>query len=67
MGIVSLPGMMTGQILGGSFPINAIKYQIAVMVCIFSALVCTTVFNLLLTRKIAFDSYGMLKHNIFRK
>ncbi|HJO93270.1 MAG TPA: ABC transporter permease [Victivallales bacterium] len=67
MGIVSLPGMMTGQILGGSFPVNAIKYQIAIMVCIFSALICTTVFNLLLTRRIAFDSYGMLKHNIFRK
>ena len=28
MGLVSLPGMMTGQILGGSNPLVAIKYQI---------------------------------------
>jgi putative ABC transport system permease protein len=30
-GIVSLPGMMTGQILGGSPPSVAVKYQILVM------------------------------------
>ena len=31
VGIVSLPGMMTGQILGGESPENAVKYQIVVM------------------------------------
>lgn len=31
MGIVILPGMMTGQILSGSAPNTAIKYQIAIM------------------------------------
>ena len=30
-GIVSLPGMMTGQILGGSPPVEAVKYQILIM------------------------------------
>ncbi|MFH2057374.1 MAG: ABC transporter permease [Pseudomonadota bacterium] len=35
IGLVSLPGMMTGQILGGSLPIVAIKYQIAIMFSIF--------------------------------
>ncbi|MBL4904029.1 MAG: iron export ABC transporter permease subunit FetB [Desulfocapsa sp.] len=30
-GVVSLPGMMTGQILGGSSPLDAIKYQILIM------------------------------------
>jgi len=30
-GVVSLPGMMTGQILGGSSPLDAVKYQILVM------------------------------------
>lgn len=30
-GIVSLPGMMTGQILAGSEPIEAVKYQIMIM------------------------------------
>jgi UDP-glucose/iron transport system permease protein len=30
-GVVSLPGMMTGQILAGSAPVEAVKYQILVM------------------------------------
>jgi putative ABC transport system permease protein len=31
IGLIALPGMMTGQILGGSEPFVAIKYQIAIM------------------------------------
>ncbi|MFB0918553.1 MAG: ABC transporter permease [Clostridiaceae bacterium] len=38
MGIVSLPGMMTGQILSGTLPTTAILYQIAIMISI-----CTVV------------------------
>ena len=30
-GIVSLPGMMTGQILAGAAPVEAVKYQILIM------------------------------------
>lgn len=30
-GLISLPGMMTGQILAGSPPIEAVKYQILIM------------------------------------
>jgi putative ABC transport system permease protein len=30
-GIVSLPGMMTGQILAGASPVEAVKYQIMIM------------------------------------
>lgn len=33
-GIVSLPGMMTGQILGGTPPLEAVKYQILIMLLI---------------------------------
>ena len=33
-GIVSLPGMMTGQILAGSPPLEAAKYQIMIMLLI---------------------------------
>lgn len=43
MGIVSLPGMMTGQILAGTLPMTAIFYQIAIMIAICTA-VCLTVF-----------------------
>jgi putative ABC transport system permease protein len=31
VGIVSIPGMMTGQILAGVSPLIAIKYQIVIM------------------------------------
>jgi putative ABC transport system permease protein len=34
MGLVSLPGMMTGQILAGVSPLLAIKYQLAIMLAI---------------------------------
>lgn len=36
-GVVSLPGMMTGQILGGTPPIEAVKYQILIMFLIASS------------------------------
>jgi putative ABC transport system permease protein len=37
VGIVSLPGMMTGQILAGSDPVDAVKYQIVVMFMLSAA------------------------------
>jgi len=37
VGIVSLPGMMTGQIMAGAAPVDAVKYQIMIMFLIASA------------------------------
>ncbi len=37
IGVVSLPGMMTGQILSGVSPLIAIEYQIAIMLGILGA------------------------------
>ena len=37
VGLVSLPGMMTGQILAGAEPLVAARYQIIVMCMIFSS------------------------------
>lgn len=37
VGLVSLPGMMTGQILGGVDPQEAVRYQIVVMLMIAAA------------------------------
>ena len=37
VGLVSLPGMMTGQILAGASPLVAARYQIVVMCMIFSS------------------------------
>jgi putative ABC transport system permease protein len=36
MGLVSLPGMMTGQILAGASPADAVRYQIVIMFLIAS-------------------------------
>jgi len=46
MGIISLPGMMTGQILSGTLPMTAILYQIAIMIAI-TTVVCLSVFSAL--------------------
>lgn len=43
MGIVSLPGMMTGQILSGTFPMTAIKYQIGIMLAILGCTALTVI------------------------
>jgi putative ABC transport system permease protein len=67
LGLVSLPGMMTGQILGGSPPILAIKYQIGVMISIFTAILISTVVNLLISLKISFNEYLILRKDLFRK
>ncbi len=67
MGIVSLPGMMTGQIIGGSSPQTAIRYQIAIMIAIFSAGVLSILITFLLSIKKSFDSYGILRVKIFKK
>jgi putative ABC transport system permease protein len=37
VGLVSLPGMMTGQILSGTSPLLAVRYQIMVMCMVFSS------------------------------
>lgn len=37
VGIVSLPGMMTGQILAGADPLQAVKYQIVIMFMVAAA------------------------------
>lgn len=44
MGIVSLPGMMTGQMLSGTLPKTAILYQIAIMIAVCTV-VCLSVFG----------------------
>ncbi len=46
MGIIFLPGMMTGQILSGTLPTTAIMYQIAIMIAICAS-VCLSVFTAL--------------------
>ena len=55
VGIVSLPGMMTGQILAGADPVQAVKYQIVIMFLLASAAALGTVSVVLLSYSAAFQ------------
>jgi len=66
IGLVALPGMMTGAILGGAGPVTAIKYQIAIMISIFSGTTITLALGIYLTTKRSFTPYGPLDRSIFR-
>jgi putative ABC transport system permease protein len=60
MGIVFLPGMMTGQILAGASPIAAIKYQIAIMMGILGSVTLTVILFVNLGYKTFFNSRDQL-------
>jgi putative ABC transport system permease protein len=64
-GIVSLPGMMTGQMLGGVEPMEAVKYQIVIFFLIAAATALGTLGAVLLTYRRLFTAdhqflYGLL-------
>lgn len=61
MGIVSLPGMMTGQILSGTFPLTAIKYQIGIMLAILGCTALTVILFVTLGYKTFFTSSQALR------
>ncbi|QDG50638.1 iron export ABC transporter permease subunit FetB [Persicimonas caeni] len=52
VGLVSLPGMMTGQILAGAAPINAVAYQILIMFMIAAATALGVIMLCLLCYKV---------------
>jgi len=54
-GLVSLPGMMTGQILAGAAPVEAVKYQILIMFMISSGTGLGVISVLWLISKRLFD------------
>lgn len=62
MGLVALPGTMIGQILGGSSPNVAIKYQMMIMVITFSASMLSLMITIRLASRRSFDAYGNLLH-----
>jgi putative ABC transport system permease protein len=60
MGIIFLPGMMTGQILSGTSPLIAIKYQIAIMMGIFGSVSLTVILFIQLGYKTFFNKKEQL-------
>ncbi|HYW35977.1 MAG TPA: ABC transporter permease, partial [Balneolaceae bacterium] len=67
IGLVSLPGMMTGQILSGSSPVTAIKYQIMIMLAIFSGTVLSVYLGLKLSNRFIFDERNEMDESILKK
>jgi len=59
VGLVSIPGMMTGQILSGISPLIAVKYQILVMCMVISSSGLSTAIYLKLLEK----QHGLRKNN----
>ncbi|WP_299795287.1 ABC transporter permease [uncultured Shewanella sp.] len=66
-GLVTLPGMMTGQILGGSDPMIAIKYQLVILVAIFVMLSVSVTISLVLSVRASIETTGFIKIHINKK
>jgi ABC-type uncharacterized transport system, permease component len=67
VGIVTLPGMMTGQILGGASPLVAIKYQITIMIAQYVSTLLGTTLSILTSFRTAFDEYGLVDKKLYEK
>lgn len=67
IGLVSLPGMMTGQILSGSSPMTAIKYQIMIMLAIFSGTILSVYLGIKLSNRSVFFENDMLDQSILKE
>lgn len=67
VGIVSLPGMMTGQILEGASPLNAVKYQIVVMFMIAAATALSSIGVALLMYHRLFSAQHQLRSDLVHK
>jgi len=65
VGIVSLPGMMTGQVLAGESPVDAVRYQIVIMFLIAAASALGTVGAVLLTyRRLFSPGHRFLRYRL---
>ena len=60
VGLVSLPGMMSGQILAGSDPIVAIEYQIVVMLMLVASTAISSSIVVHVVRRTCFTGSSQL-------
>ncbi len=61
VGLVSIPGMMTGQILGGTPPFQAAQYQLLILFLIAGAVAIGTLVAVVLTLRLAVDDAHRLR------
>jgi putative ABC transport system permease protein len=67
VGVVSLPGMMTGQLLAGVEPIQAVKYQIVIMFLIASGTAIGVVSAVLLSFLRLFNEHHQFLSHLVRE
>ena len=61
VGLVTIPGMMTGQILGGTPPLQAAAYQMLILFLIAAATALGTLVSVLAALRSLFDDAGRLR------
>ena len=66
LGIVKLPGMMTGQILGGVAPVESVKYQLLIMYMISSATAVSLFVLVYLVEKGVFNNREQLRYELLK-
>ena len=66
VGLVSLPGMMTGQVISGMDPAQAVRYQIVIMFLIAGATAWGTVSVVVLSVRRLFDADHRFKSEMIR-
>ncbi len=66
VGLVSIPGMMTGQILAGADPLVAIRYQIVVMVMLVGSTAVGSLAVILMARRLCFGPAQELRLRVLR-
>ena len=64
VGIVNLPGMMTGQLLSGVSPLQAVRYQIVIMFLIAAATALGTVSVVLLSYRRLFNEHHQFRGDL---
>ena len=67
VGLVTIPGMMTGQLLGGTPPDQAARYQIVIMFMIAAAVALGSVLAVLISLRALFDGDHRLRHERIRR
>jgi len=63
VGLVSIPGMMTGQLLGGSPPATALLYQALILLAILAAVTLSAWWAMHLVHARLVDSDGLLRES----
>ena len=67
IGLVAIPGMMTGQVLSGASPVRAARYQIMVMYLIAACTFLATAVTTFLIVETLFDGRGIYRTNAVAK